>query len=118
MKIDDIARVCHEANRVLQIVQDDPSIPVSEPWLDLDEETKQSACVGVRGILDGNDARESHATWMQFKLDNGWTLGSVKDHEAKTHPLLVPYDQLPEEQQLKDHLFQAIVLALAPALDS
>jgi hypothetical protein len=32
----------------------------------------------------------------------------VKDPEAKTHPCLVPYDDLPEYQQLKDRVFLAI----------
>ena len=32
---------------------------------------------------------------------------------AKTHPCMVPFDQLPEWQQKKDKLFLAIVRALA-----
>jgi len=33
---------------------------------------------------------------------------------AKTHPDLVPFDQLPEHEKQKDRLFLAIVRALAP----
>lgn len=32
----------------------------------------------------------------------------------KTHPCLVEYENLPPEQRAKDHLFKAIVDALAP----
>lgn len=39
--------------------------------------------------------------------------GEVKDGEAKTHPCLVPYEQLPPAQRLKDDLFAAIVRTLA-----
>ena len=109
-----IAQVCHEANRALQVVQQDPTIPVSVHWEELDEETKQSAIQGVQGILDGtvDSPEKSHENWMQFKLDNGWTYGPVKDEEKKEHPLLIPYDELPESQRVKDDLFGAIVDAL------
>lgn len=109
----EIARVVHEANRALQIIQWDPAIPVSAPWDDLDEETRQSAINGVEGVLvDGNDPRESHENWMQFKLDAGWIYGEVKDEVAQTHPLLIPYVDLPPEAKIKDDLFVAICQAL------
>lgn len=108
MEIAAIARVCHEANRALQIEQGDPSIPVSPSWEDLDPETRESAISGVQGIIAGNTPEESHQGWLDFKIEHGWTLGPVKDEELKQHPLLVPYDELPSHQQVKDHLFSAI----------
>jgi hypothetical protein len=36
------------------------------------------------------------------------------DEGTKTHPCLVPFADLPEDQQRKDALFIAIVQALAP----
>lgn len=108
-----IAHVCHEANRALQIEQNDPTIPVSPLWEELDEETRNSAISGVQGIIGGNTPEQSHEGWMAFKIEHGWTLGPVKDEEKKEHPLLVPYADLPGSQQIKDHLFSNIVLALA-----
>ena len=107
-----IARVVHEANRALQIEQADPTIPVSPSWDDVDPETRKSAEVGVLGVINGNTPEESHEGWMRFKLDNGWTLGPVKDEATKQHPLLVPYDELPASQRIKDALFVNIVRAL------
>ena len=48
---------------------------------------------------------------MRDKLADGWVFGFEKRPEATppTHPCLVPYDQLPREQQLKDALFQGVV---------
>ena len=43
-----------------------------------------------------------------------WQHGPVKDEAAKTHPDLVPFDQLPEHEKQKDRLFMAIVRALSP----
>jgi hypothetical protein len=37
-----------------------------------------------------------------------------KDEASKTHPDLVPFDQLPEHEKQKDRLFMAIVRALTP----
>lgn len=68
---------------------------------------------GVEGILNGNTPRQSHEAWMQFKLEHGWVLGPLKDEEKKEHPLLVPYDELPAAQQIKDALFSAVVHALS-----
>lgn len=113
MDNEQIARVCHEANRALQIVQNDPTIPVSDSWDNLERETQLSAVVGVEGIISGNNPEQSHETWVKFKKDNGWVLGPVKDEAKKEHPLLIPYDELPDSQKIKDDLFMSIVLVLS-----
>lgn len=112
MDVEQIAMIAHEANRVLQIIQDDPTIPVSDRWLHIGAEAQSSLREGVRGVLGGNTPEQSHQSWTDFKVENGWTLGPVKDEDKKEHPLLVPYDELPESQQVKDALFVAIVNAL------
>jgi|GEM_PF-2525263 len=43
-----------------------------------------------------------HKNWMDFKLSQGWKCGPVKDEATKTHPDLLPWDQLPEVEQRKD----------------
>lgn len=110
-----VARVVHEANRALQIEQADPTIPVSRSWDDLDEETRQSAIEGIDKIRSGEvtSPEESHDSWVEFKVRNGWTLGPRKDEHLKQHPLLIPYGELPEGQRVKDALYFAIVGALS-----
>ena len=46
-------------------------------------------------------ARREHARWMDHKMSRGWTLGP-RDDGRKTHPCLVPYDDLPEAERQKD----------------
>lgn len=108
-----IAHVCHDANRALQIEQADPTIPISGTWEHLDAETRQSAIDGVEFALKGATPEESHENWCRFKREHGWTIGPVKDEAKKEHPLLVPYEQLPESQKIKDSLFTSIVRALS-----
>lgn len=114
LPVEQIAQVTHAANRVIQALEADPTIPVSPEWADLDEHTKASIMNGVVAILDGRITApsQSHENWVKFKRDEGWTYGEVKDGEAKTHPLLVPYDELSAEARRKDSLFFAIVEAL------
>lgn len=109
MDVDAIARVCHEANRALQIINGDP---VSVAWDDLDVETRESAVDGVLNALAGATPEESHANWSAFKRAHGWVYGPVKNDTTREHPCLVPYAQLPEEQRVKENLFLSIVAAL------
>lgn len=110
--IEDIARVCHEANRAWCVVNDDLS---QCAWGDAEQWVRDSAVAGVAFHLDNPGAGDSasHDAWMAHKIADGWVYGETKDPVAKTHPCLVPFDQLPREQQLKDRLFRAIVHALA-----
>jgi hypothetical protein len=105
-----IARVCHEANRAwCEVNGDGTQVPFDEaPNWQVD-----SALEGVQKALDGATPRELHQSWCAAKVRDGWHWGEVKDPEAKTHPCLVDYDELPEEQRRKDALFAAIVKALA-----
>lgn len=109
--IGDIARVCHAANRELQLIQGDPN--PSPEWDRAPEDQRRSALEGVRNALDGRSPAELHQNWCDEKTRNGWVFGTFKDAEIKTHPCLVPYDQLPAGQRLKDKVFLRIVNAMA-----
>lgn len=108
--VEQIARVCHEANRGWCEANGDTS---QVPWADAPEWQRESAIKGVALALAGATSEELHLGWCQEKLDAGWRYGPVKDAEAKTHPCLLSYADLPEEQRRKDALFGAIVDALA-----
>jgi hypothetical protein len=43
-----------------------------------------------------------HDRWLAAKRQDGWRHGLKKDNDAKTHPCLVPYAQLPPDEQEKD----------------
>ena len=102
-----IARVAHEANRAWCIVNGDTSQP---SWDDAPEWQRTSAINGVIFHREHPDAGDSasHDSWMKEKVDGGWVYGEVKDPDSKTHPCIVPFDQLPRHQQIKDALFRAI----------
>ena len=37
-----------------------------------------------------------HRRWVEERLRNGWTWGEKRDDVRRTHPDLVPYDELSE----------------------
>jgi hypothetical protein len=111
MRPADIARVCHEANRALQIVIGDPA--PSPTWDDAPSWQRESAVAGVQKAIEGEGPEQLHESWCVQKVDDGWVWGEVKDADTKTHPCLVDYAALPDDQRIKDHLFSAIVTALS-----
>ena len=55
---------------------------------------------------------------MYNKIGEGYVWGEVRDHVKKTHPSLVPFDQLPKNEQTKDHLFVETVRSLQKFLSN
>ncbi|MDP9843280.1 RyR domain-containing protein [Streptosporangium lutulentum] len=105
-----IARVCHEANRVLQIAAGEKPSP---HWDQAPDWQTSPVIQGVEAALAGATPQELHETWCDTKRADGWTYGRYKNANTKTHPCLVPYEDLPDEQRIKDHMFYAIVRAMS-----
>ncbi len=109
-----IARVAHEANRAWCKANDDFT---QAPWDIAPGWQKDSAMAGVLFHLENPDAGDSasHDNWMAQKIADGWVYGETKDPNATppTHPCLVPFEDLPHQQQVKDALFRSIVHAIA-----
>jgi serine phosphatase RsbU (regulator of sigma subunit) len=57
-------------------------------------------------------ARVEHLRWSWEKRLNGWTSGKTKDEKNKTHPSLVPYDKLGEDEKEKDRELVKLIPAI------
>lgn len=106
------ARAAHEANRAWCLAHGDTS---QLCWDEAPEWQRSSCLKGVEGVLGGNGPRESHEGWLAEKVAAGWVYGPVKDPEAKTHPCMVAYEDLPPEQRAKDSIFVGVVRAVLAA---
>lgn len=117
ISIEQIAKICHQANKAYCESVDDNS---QVNWEDAPEWQRYSAILGVQFNLDNPDAppSASHDSWLKVKLEDGWKYGEVKDVEKKEHPCCVPYDELPDYQKVKDSLFKAIVHAVTAKLSN
>jgi hypothetical protein len=103
--------------------------PALRPWAELDEQYKESNRVlsedirrklntigyDVAPLTEWSDvqspfseteieflAKKEHERWMKTKRDAGYTPGTERSDTSKTSPWLIPYDQLPWEEQEKD----------------
>jgi hypothetical protein len=110
--IEQIARVAHHVNRAYCQAMGDNSQP---EWEDAPDWQRESAISGVELHLQNPNMTPemSHSAWMKVKRADGWSYGAEKDPDNKTHPCMVPYDELPVQQRAKDYLFKAVVEALA-----
>jgi hypothetical protein len=106
-----IAKACHEVNRAYCAALGDLS---QLPWDQAPQWQKDSAIVGVNLHCENPDAgpQASHESWLKQKEAEGWVYGEKKDPELKTHPCMVPFEDLPPDQQAKDFIFRAVVHAL------
>lgn len=117
MTDEEIAQVVHEAMRAFKISlgQDAP-----EDWQHCPQWMRDSSVAAVQYRKDNPDAPHSaqHDQWMDDKLAHGWTFGEVRDDDAKKHPLLIPYEQLPVIERRKDALVSAVIRALTAPMDA
>lgn len=111
MNIRQLARICHESNKALCDAAGDFTQP---PWFLMTPHAQDMTISGINALLKEPDltSEQVHEKWVQAKLDAGWSWGPEKNEEKRTHPCIVPWSELPEEQRAKDDLFKAIVNSL------
>ena len=103
-----IAEFCHEANKAICESFGDFS---QSSWDNAAQWQKDAALAGVAFKLENqaSTSEQLHQNWMKQKLDDGWLYGDEKNADKKTHPCLVPYENLPAHQRAKDAIFNVIV---------
>ena len=108
------AKAAHEANAVYSESHGDHK----PAWDDLPDDhwmkTSYRELVAVLAAgVKPKSAEEQHEAWMASRRRSGWVFGKVKDGDAAppTHPSLIPFDQLPRSEQLKDDLAVRVVCA-------
>ena len=47
-------------------------------------------------------SKNVHEVWAETRIRQGWTYGEQRNDELKTHPCLIPYEELPEEEKEYD----------------
>lgn len=55
-------------------------------------------------------ARHVHETWLRVRSGEGWRVGPGRSDERREHPLLIPYDALPESEKAFDREVALAVL--------
>lgn len=47
-------------------------------------------------------AKNVHDIWAETRISQHWTYGPKRNDAEKTHPCLIPYEELPEEEKVYD----------------
>jgi len=115
MTIEQIAQAAYEANlQYCLSIGDESQLSwdFAPPW------QKESTILGVMFLVEHPDVspEQIHEHWVQQKIDTGWIYGPVKDANKKEHPCIMPFRQLPDEQQVKDILFVDTINSLKDQL--
>lgn len=110
-----VAQVIHEAMRAWQKANGQTPAPA---WSRAPKWMKESTAQSVVWRLANPhaDASAQHDQWLLQKKAEGWKHGRAKDAKRKTHPMIVPYDALPEFERRKDALLNSVVDALVGPL--
>lgn len=47
-------------------------------------------------------SKNVHDVWAETRIRQGWKYGKQRNDELKTHPCLIPYEDLPDEEKVYD----------------
>lgn len=105
------AQILHGATSV--IARPDGSFNVE--WEELTLEQRTNATNALKKLLTEphHTPEEHHDLWLKPMIENGWTKG-VYSWADKTHPCICSYDELPDSEKLKDHIWMHMVEAFRP----
>lgn len=103
------AAFVYDGARIAAIAANAPIVPVlwderEEPFKEQFREVIERQC----GEQRSRSPEELHGSWMQAYIGMGWKYGEKHDPDAKTHPDMVPYADLQQQEQDKDAVFVAL----------
>jgi ryanodine receptor 2 len=65
-------------------------------------ETSDIVLPETLNALTEHMAKNVHEVWAKSRIEEGWRYGEMRSDELKTHPCLVPYEELPELEKAYD----------------
>lgn len=86
-----------------------PIIP--EPWSHRDQKFRLQMEENVAKMMGPDrftDPEEAHNSWWDAYQDMGWVYGPERNVDAKTHPDMVPFEDLGWEERIKDAVYIAL----------
>ena len=104
-RVEFIAKVRYLGWLCYQMGADLPLHDVPEDYK-ISEERLKSLMKGTEYVLNNpsTTAEENHNIWMEAKKTQGYTYGEVLDVEKKTHPSMIPFENLSDVEKRKDEM--------------
>jgi len=82
--------------------------PIDTSHVELDSEIRE---------LTEQLAKNAHDVWALERMEHGWRFGKKRNDRKKTHPSLVPYEELPPEEKEYDRKTAIQTLKALLAMD-
>ena len=103
MNTEQIAQIVHTAVNTFRLTIGEEDLGT---WENLDEDRKQLTRNAVTRTVEypNISPEDQHEIWAKEKREQGWTYGAEKCPKNLTHPSLIPYEQLSENEKIKDKL--------------
>lgn len=103
------AKFVYEGARLAAAAAEAPIVP--EPYDDREEAFRaqfEKVIERQMGPERSSNAEQLHEDWVKAYEKMGWVYGPVRDPEKKTHPDMVPYNELGHLERDKDAVFVAL----------
>ena len=84
---------------------------VPEPWAGREKAFKDQFLPVIAMMCSDerkSSPKELHDDWVKAYEVMGWKYGPIRNVEAKTHPDMIPYEELGFAEQIKDAVFVAL----------
>jgi hypothetical protein len=104
-----IAKWIYEATRIEAEWSKRRIVP--EAWCERDEAFREQFLKVIKTYFTEElpTPEGAHNSWWEAYKEMGWKYGEVRDPRKKTHPDMVDFNELPEDEQQKDAIFLAFV---------
>ena len=113
MTVLELAKLAFEQNRAYCRAMGDDSI---KEWHKAEDKQRKGAIYGVVYLLrtPNVNAGSLHQGLYRQLVAAGYSQGDTIDHEHKTHPGCLPFEQMPEDFRTKAVLFANLVEQMKP----
>lgn len=109
-RLDQISEFIYEATRIEAEWSKRPIVP--EKWQERDDKFRNQFIDIINKYMYMDKLptpEEAHESWVQSYYKMGWKYGNIRNTEKKTHPDLIPFEQLPQAEKDKDAIFLSFV---------
>lgn len=108
-KIEIIAKWIYEATRIEAKWSERRIVP--EQWEDRGQAFREQFIRVLKKYFEEElpTPEEAHDSWMDAYIKMGWKYGAMRDPVRRTHPDMVPFDDLPKDERDKDAIFLSFV---------